>query len=374
MAQERPLTNHTKAAAYFLGFISFFLFVYILMALREILVPVTIAVFLTYLLHPLLAYLKKLGVPKWLSLILILIVVAVFGYLIGLLLISAVGNLPDRLQVYSANISAFLTQVLRPFDLTLREFASWFKIDLKTFKISTLFEKLFHAGVIQDMFNSFSSMVGDFFISLVFWVFMMLGKAKFEERLAVAFRGKNSMVQNNINNINVQIQSYLIIKTILSLIVGILSTLVFLIYGVDFAILWGLLTFILNFIPNIGALIATVGPIIIALLQYGFGITVISLAAILLIVHNIVGSIVEPHYLGRHMDLSPVFVLFSLIFWGWIWGIVGMFLAVPIAASMKILFSNIEPLKPIAILMGSKANDAGTVILERRDDDQKNET
>ena len=374
MAQERPLTNHTKAAAYFLGFISFFLFVYILMALREILVPVTIAVFLTYLLHPLLAYLKKLGVPKWLSLILILIVVAVFGYLIGLLLISAVGNLPDRLQVYSANISAFLTQVLRPFDLTLREFASWFKIDLKTFKISTLFEKLFQAGVIQDMFNSFSSMVGDFFISLVFWVFMMLGKAKFEERLAVAFRGKNSMVQNNINNINVQIQSYLIIKTILSLIVGILSTLVFLIYGVDFAILWGLLTFILNFIPNIGALIATVGPIIIALLQYGFGITVISLAAILLIVHNIVGSIVEPHYLGRHMDLSPVFVLFSLIFWGWIWGIVGMFLAVPIAASMKILFSNIEPLKPIAILMGSKANDAGTVILERRDDDQKNET
>ena len=356
MEQEKSVTKHMKAAAYFLGFISFVLFVYILMALSEILVPVTIAVFLTYLFHPLMAYLRKKGVPKWLSLILILIVVAIFGYLIGLLLISAASNLPDKLQAYSANISAFLSNILKPFDLTLREFASWFKIDIQRFKFSTLFEKLFEAGVIQNLFNSLSSMLGDFFISLVFWVFMMLGKVKFEERLAVAFSEKNSMVQNNLLNINVQLQSYLIIKTVLSLIVGVITTVVLLIFGVDFAILWGILTLVLNFIPNIGALIATIGPIVIALLQYGLGLTVISLAAILFLIHNIVGNLIEPHYMGRHMDLSPVFVLFSLIFWGWIWGIVGMFLAVPIAAAMKILFSNIEPLKPIAVLMGSKAN------------------
>ncbi len=370
--QEKPVINHMKAASYFLGFISIVLFVYILMALQEILIPITIAVFLTYLFHPLLAYLKKKGLPKWLSLILILFVVAGFGYLIVLLLISVGGNLPEKLQVYAANISAFLTDLLKPFDLTLREFASWFKIDLKTFKISTLFEKLFEAGVIQNFLNSFSSLLGDFFVSLVFWIFMMLGKIKFEERLAVAFGRKNSMVQQNINNINVQLQSYLIIKTILSLIVGVIATLIFVIYGVDFAILWGLLTFVLNFIPNIGALIATIGPIVIALLQYGFGFTVISMAVILLIVHNLIGSIIEPHYLGRHMDLSPVFVLFSLIFWGWIWGIVGMFLAVPIAASLKILFSNIEPLKPIAVLMGSKANGENSIIMEPGGTNEKN--
>ncbi len=118
--------------------------------------------------------------------------------------------------------------------------------------------------------------------------------------------------------------------------------------------MWGFLTFVLNFIPNIGSMIATVCPIIIGLLQYGFGFTVISMAVILLIIQNVIGNIAEPHFLGTRMDLSPVFVLFSLIFWGWIWGIVGMFLAVPISASIKILFSNIEPLKPIAILLGSK--------------------
>lgn len=364
MDKEKSLIKHTRAAAYFLGFISFVLFVYILMALREILVPVTIAVFLTYLFHPLLAYMKNKGIPKWLSLIMILIFVALIGYLTGLLLISAASDLPDRLQMYFENISSFLSGILKPFDLTLREFASWFKIDLQRFKFSTLFEKLFEAGVIQNLFNSLSSMVGDFFISLVFWVFMMLGKVKFEERLTVAFSAKSSVVTENLSNINVQLQSYLIIKTVLSLIVGIITTIVFMIYGIDFAILWGVLTFVLNFIPNIGALIATIAPLIIGLLQYGLGITIISMAVILFLIHNIVGNLIEPHYLGRHMDLSPVFVLFSLIFWGWIWGIAGMFLAVPIAAAMKILFSNIEPLKPIAILMGSKATQINSINTE----------
>ena len=356
MAEEKTAKNHMQAAAYFLGFISFVLFVYVLMALSEILIPVTIAIFLTYLFHPLLAYLKKQKVPKWLSLILILILVAAVGYFLGLLIISAVGDVPAKIQAYSVNISNFLIAILKPFDLTIREFASWFKIDIRSFNFSTLFEKLFEAGVIQDLFNSLSSSLGDFFIALVFWVFMMLGKTKFEERLSFAFAAKSSMVQESMNNINVQLQSYLIIKTILSFILGVFVTVVLMLYGVDFAILWGTLTFILNFIPNVGALIATIGPLLIALLQYGFGFAFISLGVLLFVVHNIVGNLIEPHYLGRHMDLSPVFVLFSLIFWGWIWGIAGMFLAVPIAAAMKILFSNIEPLKPIAILMGSKVN------------------
>lgn len=364
MDQEKNVTKPMKATAYFLGFISFVLFVYILMALEEILVPITIAIFLTYLLHPLMDYLKKQRVPKWMSLVIILLVVAIIGYLTGLLLISAVEDVPGKLQAYSDNISTFMAQILKPFDLTLREFSSWFKIDIRRIKVSTLFEKLFEAGVIQNIFNSLSSMLGDFFISLIFWVFMMLGKRKFEERLTVAFAEKSTMVKQSLLNINVQLQSYLIIKTILSLIAGIIVTVVLIIYNVDFALLWGVLTFVFNFIPNIGALIATLGPIIIALLQYGFGFTVISLAVVLFLIHNIIGNLIEPHYLGRHMDLSPVFVLFSLIFWGWIWGIVGMFLAVPIAAAMKILFSNIEPLKPIAILMGSKAQNVNSIIIE----------
>jgi predicted PurR-regulated permease PerM len=236
----------------------------------------------------------------------------------------------------------------------LREFADFLKINVEEFDIGSIFQSLFEAGIIQNIFNSLSGFLGDMFIAIIFWVFMILGKTKFEERLKVAFARNREAVEKNLNSIDEQLQSYIIIKTIISFITGSIATVILLIYGIDFAIVWGLLTFILNYIPNIGSFIATLAPITVALLEYGLGFKTISLSALLLANQSLMGNIVEPHYMGRKMDLSPVFVLFSLIFWGWVWGIVGMFLAVPIAAGMKILFSNIEPLKPVAILMGSK--------------------
>jgi predicted PurR-regulated permease PerM len=261
------------------------------------------------------------------------------------------------MQVYSKNLISSLNQILLPFNITFKQFAAMLNIDSKL-NISNILEELFKAGVIQDALNSITGILGDFFIGLIFWLFMMLGKTKFEERLKFAYSDRKDAVEENIKLINTQLQSYIIIKTILSFIAGVLVTIILFIYGIDFALIWGLLTFILNFIPNIGSFIATAAPILVALLEYGFGFRTVSLTVMLLIVHNIIGNFIEPHYLGRRMDLSPVFVLFSLIFWGWIWGIVGMFLAVPIAAFMKILFSNIDPLKPVAVLMGSRQEES----------------
>jgi predicted PurR-regulated permease PerM len=346
--------RQTKVIAYLLGFISFVLFVYILMALREILIPFTIAIFLTYLFHPLVSYLRRYRVPKWVSLILIFIVVSGIYYLVGLLIISSLSSFPENMESYAANISKFLQQILSPFNLTVKEFAAILNLNLQQFDFSSVFQGLFKAGVIQNLISSFSSMLEDFFIMMIFWIFMILGKTQFEERVKIAFESNKTSVEHTINGFNTQLQSYIIIKTIISLIVAVVSTVIFLAFGIDFALIWGLLTFILNFIPNIGAFIATVAPIVIGLLEYGLGFTTISMTALLIINHSIMGNLVEPHYFGKQMDLSPVFVLFSLIFWGWIWGIVGMFLSVPIAAAMKILFSNIEPLKPVAVLMGSK--------------------
>jgi predicted PurR-regulated permease PerM len=355
MPEEKASAKYNKVNAYLLGFISFVLFVYILMALREILIPVTIAIFMTYLFHPLVVYLEKHKIPKWASIVIILLFISGLYYLLALILLSSFNDISDKQQVYSANLSSFIQSILNPFHITIKELADILKIKLQKYDIDSLFKGLFEAGIIQDTFNILSSLLADFFISLFFWVFMIMGKDRFEERLKNAFSENREAVERNLNSIDDQLQSYITIKTILSLINAVIAMIIFWIFGIDFAIIWGLLTFILNFIPNIGSFIATLGPILIALMQYGFGFTAIAVAALLLISHNIVGNLIEPHYMGRHMDLSPVFVLFSLIFWGWIWGIVGMFLAVPIAASMKIFFSNIGPLKPIAILMGSKS-------------------
>lgn len=346
--------RYNKAIAYLLGFMCFALSVYILMSLSTILIPVTIAIFLTFLFHPLLVYLTKLKIPKWLALIIIVIFVSGLYYLLGLILVSSFSTFPEKLQVYIQNLSAFLQSLLSPFNITLREFADFLKINVEEFDIGSIFQSLFEAGIIQNIFNSLSGFLGDMFIAIIFWVFMILGKTKFEERLKHAFSENREVVEKNLNAIDEQLQSYIIIKTIISFITGSIATIILLIYGIDFAIVWGLLTFILNYIPNIGSFIATIAPITVALLEYGLGFKTVSLSALLLANQSLMGNFIEPHYLGRRMDLSPVFVLFSLIFWGWVWGVVGMFLAVPIAAGMKILFSNIEPLKPIAILMGSK--------------------
>jgi predicted PurR-regulated permease PerM len=170
-----------------------------------------------------------------------------------------------------------------------------------------------------------------------------------------AFSENKERVEDNLNSINTQLQSYIIIKTIISLATGIVFTIILLSFGIDFAIMWGVLAFILNFIPNIGSLIATFFPIVISLVQFGLSFRTIMMASLLVIAQNIIGNFIEPNYLGRRLDLSPVFVLFSLIFWGWIWGITGMFLAVPIAALLKIFANNISSLKPLAILMGNRA-------------------
>lgn len=353
---ESKSANYTKITTYFLGFICFIICVYILIALKEILIPITISVFLTFLFHPLIMHLKKYRFPKWLSLILILIFMLGIYYLIGLLVYANIGNFSQKLHVYYSNLIKSLQQMLSPFNLTVKELAQLLNIKAESFKLGSILENLFKAGIIQNIFSSFSSALGDFFISMIFWIFMILGKTQFEERLKSAFSNNREQIEGFISSINTQLQSYIVIKTITSLTTGIIVTVILWIYGIDFAIFWGLLTFILNFIPNIGSIIATVFPIVISLLEFGVGFGTISMSILLILNQNIIGNIVEPHFLGRQMDLSPVFVLFSLIFWGWIWGIAGMFLSVPIAAGLKILFNNIEPLKPIAVLISSKVS------------------
>ncbi|QQS34568.1 MAG: AI-2E family transporter [Ignavibacteriales bacterium] len=347
--------NYYKLITYLLGFICFVIFVYILMALQDILIPVIIAIFLTYLFHPLMKYLKKFKIPYWLSLIFILIIISGLYYLLGLMLFSTYQTFSDKIEFYAENLSTLFQSILSPFNLTVREVALWLDIPSQDFDVNTIVRKMFDAGMIQTIFNSFSSLLGDFFISLVFWVFMIMGKDKFEERLKFAFTENKEVVEKTLVSINTQLQSYIIIKTIISLSTGIIFTIILMSFGVDFAVMWGVLAFVLNYIPNIGSLVATIFPILISIIQFGFGFQTITMSALLIITQNILGNFVEPNFLGRKMDLSPVFVLFSLIFWGWIWGIAGMFLAVPIAALMKIFANNINSLKPLAVLMGNRA-------------------
>jgi predicted PurR-regulated permease PerM len=280
---------------------------------------------------------------------------------LGLIFVSSFGDFSTRVEYYGDKLSKIVKDVLRPFDMTIVELEGLLGVEIQKFDAGNLLKQLFDAGIIQGFFTSFSNLLSNFFIVMLFWVFMILGKKGFEERLKFAFSSSTVDIDRQINVINDQLQSYLLIKTIVSLATGITFTVILTIYGIDFAMIWGLLAFIMNYIPNIGSLLATLFPILIALLDFGFGFTSVSLGVLLVVAQNIFGNIIEPKYLGMKLELSTVFILISLIFWGWIWGIVGMFLAVPIASLIKIFCSNINALKPIAIIIGTKAEPLRTI-------------
>jgi predicted PurR-regulated permease PerM len=344
------------AIKYLLGFIVLVVVVVILITLKDILIPITIAIFLTFLFHPLLILLQtRLKIPKYLALILVFIINFAIFYLMGLIFFSSFGGFSTRMEFYGQKLAQVVENILSPFNLTLLELEGLLGFQTQEFQPGLIIQKLFKAGIIQSFFSSFSNLLSDFFIVMFFWIFMIMGKQQFEEKLKIAFSSNSTDTDKYISSINEKLQSYLIIKTLVSLATGITFTIILMIYGIDFAVIWGLLAFILNYIPNIGSLLATLFPILIALLEYGVGFTSISLSVLLLVAQNVYGNVIEPKFMGEKMDLSPVFILISLIFWGWIWGIVGMFLAVPIGSLLKILCSNIDALKPIAVIISSKA-------------------
>jgi AI-2 transport protein TqsA len=162
------------------------------------------------------------------------------------------------------------------------------------------------------------------------------------------------------------VKKYLFVKTALSAVTGILCWLLCVALGIEAALLWGLLAFMLNFIPNIGSIIAAAPPLALALIAYGPGRAVGVLAGYLLI-NNVIGNLLEPKIMGRALGLSPLVVVLSVIIWGWLLGPVGALLSVPLTMTLKLLCANTEDLRWVAVLLGS--GDGGeevAYIAERR--------
>lgn len=345
--------------AWCLGFISTAILIIALMELKSILIPISISILMTYLFHPIVNFCVKKKIPKAVSIILVIILVFASIYLGIILLIASLGDFNSKFLIYEQKFQVFLSDILAPFQLTLEELLKIFSLSGGMKENSSFFSGLFNSGIIELIISSLTGMLGNIFLIIIFSLFMISGKDLFDSKVKFAFSSEKKNLLSTFTNIDNQIQSYLAIKAWISLLTGVITTIILLIFNVDFAFFWGFLTFILNFIPNIGSMIATIFPIAISLLQFGFGFNTIFVSILLIVNQVIIGNIVEPYYLGKKLNLSPMYVLLSLIFWGWVWGVIGMFLAVPIAVIVKIIAENINPLKPFSILMGGKLQESG---------------
>lgn len=310
---------------------------------KPVLFPFFLAVFLSFILYPIQEFFTRKKVPKAFSIILILLITFSVIYLFGALFYSTGKTFAAEFPSYGQKIDSILISVQQrfnlPFDVEAIDWAS----QLNLTRVGNLF---------FSSLGPFFSFLSNLFLILIFLIFILAGRGRTKEKLQKFLSKKRSKtVIEVIHKIDTQVQKYLAIKTIVSLFTGVFVTIVLLLFGVDFAIIFGFLTFLLNYIPNVGSFIATSFPVFIALFQFDSIWPAFWILLILISIQMVMGNFIEPRLMGHGLGLSPLVVLFFLFFWGWLWGMPGMILAVPLAAIVKIICDNIPELRFIAALM-----------------------
>jgi predicted PurR-regulated permease PerM len=216
------------------------------------------------------------------------------------------------------------------------------------------------ASVLNTLFN----MVGNTFLIFLVTLFILMEFGSFSIK-ARAIRGESTKSIAYYSTILRNIRHYLAIKTVLCLAVGVLTYIALVIIGVDYPLLWALIGALMNYIPNIGSVIAMIPTVVFALVQLGVGGAFWTLISSM-IIHNVLGNFLEPRIMGKGLGLSPLVVLLSLLFWGFVLGLVGMFLSVPITMTIKIILEQNEKTKWIAILLGTQ-DDAEIHMEEKKE-------
>jgi AI-2 transport protein TqsA len=322
-----------------------FLIALILRLARAILFPFFVALFLAFLLAPVLDFLTKLKVPRAVSVILILVIAFLVVYLLGTLFYSSGKAFADELPRYGQKINNLAEYLRDKMHITSREWdpLGWLtKLDVS--KV---------ASFLVASLGPFFSFLTNLFLVFLFLIFIMVGHGRVLKKIPAAYSPERSkQILTIIEHIRKQVQRYLAIKTAVNLVIGILTTVFLLVLGLDFAIVFGFLAFLLNYIPNLGAVFAAIFPALMAFFQFESPLLSLLVLGVVFLMEQAMG-LVEVRAMGQGLGLSPLLVFFSLIFWGWLWGIPGMLLAVPILAVIKIICFNIPALKSLAIMISS---------------------
>lgn len=345
---NKPQFNVSVAASWLLLVA---LVTFILQTLAFLFIPLCFAILTCYALGIPLDFLKRYHLPGFVRIILVVGIVLLLIFMLGKLVMLNVASFQSQLPEYEVKFWEYANIILSRFDISreqAREAVNAFLSNIRQNQFS-------FGSVVQSLSGSFFSFLGNVLWVVLFMAFILAERDSFTKRLVNQLGKENAApILESIQKINVAVQQYLGLKTLISLLTGILVTIVLSIAGVDFALLWGVLTFILNFIPTIGSIVATLPPVAISLFQSGsIGKTLI-ITTLLLAIQFLVGNILEPKLMGRGLNLSPLIVLFSLIFWGWLWGIPGMLLSVPLTAAIRIAMEQIDATKTVAVLISSK--------------------
>lgn len=307
--------------------------------LRPVMIPLVLAVLLTYVLGPLVDLLiRRLKVPRSLAIGLALLIGTALLLVLGGLVSSSVQQLSANADAYEQRIGDIQREVIGAL--------TNLGIEMDSGSIEQKVEGLPLSDWLSAVANSLVTTLSNTVLVLIFAVYMLQGSA------ASAMGGSPGGMRSEIVG---RIQRYITLKIGLSAATGVAVWLLLLVLGVDLALVFGVLAFVLNFIPSVGSIIATLLPIPVVLLDPDFSATTLVLAILLPGgVQMAVGNVLEPKLMGEQLELHPITILAALTFWGMLWGIPGMLLAVPLTAALRIIFDSLELTRPVANVMAGR--------------------
>lgn len=313
------------------------------MAAQTIVIPVILALFISIICTQPIIWLEKKKIPYGLAMLIVLLGV-------GLLLIGLGGIIGNSLSRFTKDVPKY-EENLRQIIVSIIDSLNHAGANINTGQLLDLIDPgkilSFTAGALGEI----GRIMSDSFIIMLITVFMLLEVKTILYKADIIEKMHGNSLKY-LDKIGASIRHYLSIKTVVSILTGIFIWLWLLIIGVDYAILWGVIAFLLNYIPSIGSIIAAAPTVLLALVQLGVG-GMIWTGVGYLLVNMVMGNIIEPKVMGKGLGLSTLVVFLSLIIWGFILGTVGMFLSVPLTITIKIILEQNERTQWMAILLGS---------------------
>ncbi|MGZ6277012.1 MAG: AI-2E family transporter, partial [Syntrophales bacterium] len=296
---------------------SFIIVVAGMKAASDVLVPFFLAVFIAVICAPPLFWLQRKGVPKLPALAIILMAILIAGLLFVALIVPSLNDFLMSLPDYQERLTAQIAAVL-----------SWLGergVNIPAEELSGALHPGWVMILAGGIFAALSSALANAFLLLLTVVFILLEMADLPRKLRLVLKNPERSL-STIEKFSQHAKRYMVIKTLLSAVTGVLIWFLLLILGVDYPVLWGTLSFLLNYVPNIGAILAVMPVAVLALVQLGVGSALLTVLGFV-VVHIVVGNIIEPKLTGKGMSLSTLVVFLSLAFWGWVLGPIGMILS-----------------------------------------------
>jgi len=343
--------DYSKAIFYILFFLAIIALGTLCKLLSSVILPVVVAVLMTFSFMPVILKLnRKLKIP-WILLVIIIDIILLFTiFALSSLLVSSLSTIIAEYPKYESRFMSIYKLTAATFNLQFDDGKSFIDNLWSVLQVREYVQKL--AVFLSSGLFTFAKY---FLVIILLFTFLLIEIKSTGKKINSAFHSKTrSKVFRIIQQVISETVRYLSIKFFISLATGILVFIGTSIVGMDFPIVWGFLAFIMNFIPTFGSIISTLLTTLFATLQFypAWG-KIIYIFILLLSINMILGNILEPRIEGNHLGLSPFVILVSLSLWGWLWGFVGMILAVPMTVIIKIVCENFSILNPIAVLLGN---------------------